>query len=336
MGLVSCRACKGSGAFYTKSGKRLDCKACNGSGINRDLWSTNCQYCRTEIVYKASSPTPRFCKNCRSIQLEKNCAQYGCNNTIRYQVGWDNVPSYCKRCETKQREGWSATTCSGTGLFGCGKLIWSPPGKRFDLCPDCSARKKAEDAAKWKEKSCPGLKDQGYCGKTIRYRIDWDKVPDICPDCREKAKKARAEREAKMREKPCATSGCSNIVKYNIDWDHPPSFCKSCSEQRVKVDRNDRGTLQARTKTGELLFTFGRCSPPKDDRHGGDADRRREWANRGYYWVALPGNPHETFIVDSNPVVDGFISSGNVKDVSFSSATLRSTWAMLAIAVVNS
>lgn len=233
MGSVTCRSCNGSGRYYPKGGsKSYDCKACGGRGINPNLWSTRCERCRSEIVYKANTNTPRFCKSCRDIQLEKTCAQLGCNNTIRYKVGWDNVSNYCKRCETKRREGWSASTCPGTGIFGCGKLIWSPPGKRFTTCPDCSARKKADDAAKWREKSCPGLKGQSYCGKTIKYRVDWDKVPDICPDCREKAKRAKAEREAKMREKPCARDGCRNMVSYSIDWEHSPSFCKSCSDKR--------------------------------------------------------------------------------------------------------
>lgn len=232
MGSVSCRACKGSGAFYTQSGKRLDCKACGGSGINRNLWSTRCERCRTEIIYKAASTTPRFCKDCRNIQLEKHCSQMGCNNTIRYSVGWDNVPNYCKRCQVKRQQGWSASTCPGTGIFGCGNLIWSPPGKRFTLCPDCSARKKSDDEAKWREKSCPGLKGESYCGKTIRYRTDWDKVPDICPDCRVRAKAQKAERDAKMREKLCAGRDCRNMVNYSIDWEHPPSFCKPCSEKR--------------------------------------------------------------------------------------------------------
>lgn len=238
MATVACRACKGSGRFYAKSGKSFDCRACGGSGINKELWSTRCDRCSTEIIYKAYSTTPRFCKNCREIQLEKSCAQSGCTNTIRYKVGWSNISTYCKRCETKHAQRWSASTCPGTGIFRCGKLIWSPPGKRFNLCPDCSTRKKAEDAAKWQEKSCSGLKGQS-CGKTIRYRVDWDKVPDICPDCREKAKQAKAEREAKKREKPCA-GGCGRMIQYNIDWEHPPNFCNECKEKRSRKHESNQ------------------------------------------------------------------------------------------------
>lgn len=180
MGTVACRACKGSGRFYAKSGKAYDCRACGGTGINKDLWSTRCERCRTEIIYKAGTNTPQFCKSCRDIDLEKPCAQMGCTNVIRYKVGWKNVSNYCKRCENKRREGWSASTCPGTGMWGCGKLIWSPPGKRFTLCPDCSAKKKAEEAAKWKEKPCRN------CGKPVPYRVDWEHPPTLCKDCKEK------------------------------------------------------------------------------------------------------------------------------------------------------
>lgn len=234
MGSVACRACKGSGRFYSKSGKAFDCRACGGTGINKDLWSTNCERCRTEIIYKAYSNTPRFCKSCREIQLEKACAQSGCTNTIRYKVGWDNVSNYCKRCETKRQQGWSASTCPGTGIFGCGKLIWSPPGKRFDLCPDCSAKKRAERDAKRREKTCQGIKGGPYCGKTIFYYTDSQFVPDLCPDCRAKAKAAKEERERNRRTKPCPN--CGSTITYYVggkEFD----YCKSCSEKLRSAPR---------------------------------------------------------------------------------------------------
>ncbi len=299
MGYATCRKCNGSGRFYDrKSGKTFDCKACGGSGSNKNLWTTKCQRCRTEIVYKADTPTPKFCRDCRNIQLEKTCAQSGCTNTIRYKVGWENVPSYCRRCENKRAQGFSASTCPGTNILGCGKVIWSPPGKRFNLCPDCSARKKADEAAKWREKSCPGLKGEGYCGKTIRYRIDWDKIPDICPDCREKAKRVKAERDSKMREKTCAGRGCSNTVRYSTDWEHPPSFCKSCSEKRKAFQaqypnarrgfetRDTSFVMPGMAKTiGEMGGIRGKCYYRKqhDDIHcmifegGSDDDLHYSW-----------------------------------------------------------
>lgn len=212
MGTVACRGCKGSGRFYAKSGKAFDCRACGGTGINKDLWSTRCERCRTEIIYKAYSNTPRFCKDCRNIDLTKNCGQLGCTNTIRYKVGWDNVATYCKRCETKRSEGWSASTCPGTGLFGCGKLIWSPSGKRFNLCPDCSAKKKMADEAKWRTKSCKS------CGSEIRYSVDWDKVPDYCKACNE------------WQTKQCAS--CHNQLQYKKFWENIPNYCPDCQKKQ--------------------------------------------------------------------------------------------------------
>lgn len=211
MGYVTCRSCKGSGSYYTQSGKRLDCRACEGKGYNQNLWETRCERCRSSIVYRAHSQTPRFCKECRNIQLEKQCAQTGCSHTIRYKVGWDTVPSYCKRCETKRREGFSASLCPGTGLFGCGKLIWSPPGKRFNLCQDCNTRQRAESEAKWRTKSCKG------CRGEIRYHADWDKVHDYCKACNQ------------WQTKTCAT--CHNQVRYKTFWDNIPNHCPDCQKK---------------------------------------------------------------------------------------------------------
>lgn len=221
MGSVSCRSCEGRGRkWLDKPGKWVDCRACNGTGTNPNLWSTRCERCRTEIIYKAYGTTPRFCKDCRNIQLEKTCGQMGCYNTIRYSVGWSNVPTYCKRCETKRSQGWSASTCPGTGLFGCGKLIWSPPGKRFNLCPDCSAKKKAADEAKWRTKSCKG------CGGEIRYNVDWDKVPDYCKACNE------------WHTKQCAS--CHNQIRYKKYWDNIPNYCPDCKKkQKSRITAGD-------------------------------------------------------------------------------------------------
>lgn len=323
MGTVSCRSCKGSGRFYAKSGKAFDCNACGGTGVNKNLWSTRCERCRAEIIYKAHSNTPRFCKNCRSIDLTKNCGQYGCTNTIRYKVGWDNVPTYCKRCETKRSEGWSASTCSGTGLFGCGKLIWSPPGKRFNLCQDCSARKKAEGAAKWRTKSCKG------CGSEVRYHVDWKNVPDLCKSCKEKEKE-------QWREKSCADCGAK--IRYHVDWKNVPDFCKSCKEKRrAKITRDPRGNYRVEVSDG-TYFTFGRVTEPPAKNKGGQADIQREWARKKYWWLAAPGKDHETFIFDRKPVdiERGELQiNANLVDVKYSSKSLQRVWGLFAIAVIN-
>ncbi|GEM_PF-3650645 len=334
MGTVACGLCKGSGRYYAKSGKALNCRACGGTGVNKDLWSTRCERCRTEIIYKAGTNTPQFCKSCRDIDLEKPCAQMGCTNVIRYKVGWKNVSNYCKRCENKRQQGWSASTCPGTGVFGCGKLIWSPPGKRFDLCPDCSAKKRAERDSKRREKTCQGIKGGPYCGKTIVYYTDSKFVPDLCPDCRAKAKAAKEERERNKRTKPCPN--CGNTITYFVggkEFD----YCKTCSDMRLKVDRNDKGTLQARTKDGTLLFTFARCSYPKKGSTGEKAHMQYEWASRGYYYVAMPGNPHMSYIVDKNPVENGFltVTDANVVRAKFPNTELEKLFSRIAIAIAN-
>ncbi|PWU22580.1 hypothetical protein C5B42_05670 [Candidatus Cerribacteria bacterium 'Amazon FNV 2010 28 9'] len=125
-------------------------------------------------------------------------------------------------------------------------------------------------------------------------------------------------------------------MKYNTDWDHPPEYCKTCSESRVKVNRNEKGTFQATKKDGTLLFTFGRCSAPPSHKQGGKADIKREWANRGYYWVAVPGTPHETYIIDRNPVVDGFIQQAGHMETTYSKEALHLGWIAMAIAVLGS
>lgn len=155
--------------------------------------------------------------------------------------------------------GWvKCNVCGGSGVNPnyrekscerCGRSIGYHKDANYPpkYCSSCKSTVQAEKQAKqhererqnamWREKACPGLRGQGYCGKTIKYRIDWDKVPDICPECRAKAKAQKAQRDAEWREKPCATSGCHNVVKYNINWDKPPNLCNECKEKR-KADKD--------------------------------------------------------------------------------------------------
>lgn len=337
MGYATCRKCNGSGRFYDKkSGKSFPCKACGGSGSNRDLWTARCGHCGTEIVYKANTPTPKFCKSCRDIPLSKTCAQSGCSNTINYRVGTQTVPTYCKRCETKRAQGFSASICRGTGIFGCGKIIWSPPGKNFSHCPECSEQKRADEAQKWREKTCPGLQGEGRCGKTIRYRIDWDKVPDICPDCIAKAKRTKAERDAKKRTKPCTR--CGTTITYHTDG-KSYDYCKSCNDLRVRVIRNGNN-FQAEDK-GKILFTFGKCRPAKSYAPGqqvsDSAKRQREWHERGYWWLSLPGKMHETYIVTKKPVENGFVEASwdDVVAMKTSPGTLLSGFSAITHAIIR-
>ncbi len=311
MGTVSCRSCNGAGRkwvdFRKGGGKFFDCKACNGSGINYKLWSTRCQRCRTEIIYKAYTEEPRFCRMCKNIELEKVCSQFGCTNRIKYKVGWTNVSDYCGPCRKKREQGWSASTCPGTGLMGCGKLIWSPPGKRFTLCRDCNQRKRAEEEAKWKEKACPGTQGKS-CGKKIRYNTDWNRIPDICPDCIKQAKQAKADREASKRTKPCKR--CGSSITY-FEGGREYDYCKNCNDLRVRVTKQG-DNFQAVDK-GQVLFTFGRCRSPRRYSSGQQLSEKArlqaEWHNRGYWFLSLPGKMHETYIITKRPVEQGFVEA---------------------------
>lgn len=208
MGYSACRACKGSGRHIAKSGKAYDCKVCGGSGVDRNWCETRCERCHGTITYKCDQRAPRFCRDCRNVELTKRCSQTGCDNVIRYKVGWDNIPDYCGRCQSQRKKGSDAKRCSS-----CGTLIWVPPGKNYTMCQACSERERAKQAAKWKTKRCK------HCGTEIKYNVDWDKVPDYCKECNA------------WQEKTCATPGCSNKVKYKKHWENPPKFCDECKRK---------------------------------------------------------------------------------------------------------
>ena len=326
-----CGRCKGQGGRYvnrrssgffgigTSSRDWVRCDACGGSGENPDYRSKRCSGCWNMIEYSAKTPSekvPNYCPTCRDrMRAEKERERQNRQSQPRHEHH-ESRPSYDN---------------------------------------------------KWAEKTCPGLKGGSYCGNTIKYRTDWDHIPDICPSCREKAKNQKASRDAEFRTGRCEK--CGGETRYHMSK-QPPKLCKSCFEQReankrtkpcghcgkelvyyvgekefdycrdcnnlrVRVDR-EGNTLQARAKDGTVLFTFGRCSAPRDDRHGVDADRRRAWANQGCYWVSMPGTPHETFIIASNPVVNGFIEQSQHVFTSYSTAALRNAWQTLAIAVLGS
>lgn len=69
--------------------------------------------------------------------------------------------------------------------------------------------------AKWKDKSCK------ICGATIRYHIDWNRVPELCKSCQEREK-------AKWHEISCKT--CGKTIHYHQEWTHIPSICKECKK----------------------------------------------------------------------------------------------------------
>lgn len=248
MGYATCRNCNGSGRFYDrKSGKTFDCRACNGSGSNKNLWTTDCRRCGHQITYKAGTDTPKFCKDCRNIELTKTCAQVGCHNIIKYKVGWDNVSDYCGSCRNKREKGYRTSTCKGSF---CSNLVWSPPGKNFDFCFECSQKKKKADEAKWKEKPCAG-----GCRNTIRYNTDWEHIPNFCKTCKEKQKQQRStsqERIAWPSDKalPASDRSLNNLrsqgvtgvsVKHNNRGGyHVTIFSK---EERYSYDTDSSGSF---------------------------------------------------------------------------------------------
>ena len=245
-----------------------------------------------------------------------------CFNTIDYKYGWDNVPDYCPGCLQRKRdeERQEREKSRQSGQRSSGSYSSSSGGAR------------SNQSSGWLEKTCNGPKGGPYCGNTIRYRQDWSKIPDLCPGCIAKIKAAKAERESRKRTKTCPN--CRGEIVYFVG-EKEYEYCRACGDKRLRVDKLGN-TLQAKTKDGTVVITFGRCTAPPPNRQGGDADRRREWARNGYYWVAMPGSPHETFIVSKNPVEKGFITATTHIDTSYSTAALRNAWQAIAIAVLGS
>jgi hypothetical protein len=183
---------------------------------------------------------------------EKSCEKCGWRK-IEYRRDWSNPPKYCDSCkDTVRRE------------------------------KEQKQREREQENAKWREKSCRGLKGQGYCGKTIKYRIDWNRIPDICPDCIAKSKAEKAQREANKRTKPCkhcgktltyyiggkefdyckecnewkekacATGDCANQVRYKVYFDNPPNYCDACKEKR-RSHSNKRQITEGDIYRSELV-----------------------------------------------------------------------------------
>ena len=96
-----------------------------------------------------------------------------------------------------------------------GEIIYPRDINTPNYCKTCRSIIRAEHEAKWKTTSCK------KCHTTIKYNVDWNKIPDICKDCISKEK-------AKWKTKPCTKCGIS--IRYNTDWDKVPDLCKSCLE----------------------------------------------------------------------------------------------------------
>lgn len=84
-------------------------------------------------------------------------------------------------------------------------------------------RLKAEEEAHWHEKSCK------KCGAPIRYRDDWNHIPNYCKECKANFDAEKQAREKLKHEKPCR--GCGKPIIYYDDWTHIPNYCKECREK---------------------------------------------------------------------------------------------------------
>jgi LSD1 subclass zinc finger protein len=311
--LGQCNRCKGSGRIRTKvrssweiiTGQpgTMTCPRCNGSGQFTGGGSSGSGSSWGSSNRSSSSRPPR-----ENHRHTKSCRGSSCYNSIEYDDRWTNIPDYCKSCSST----WHEKQC---GQDGCSNTIRykNTFTNIATYCNYCT-KKRAEGCTAGRCSDCRGI-----------LWIPQGKNYTRCSKCS----------EANKRTKACKGQGCHNQITYYVSDTKQYDYCRECSNKRVRVDRQGN-TLQARAKDGTVLFTFGRCSAPRDDRHGGDADRRREWANRGCYWVAMVGHEHETFIISENPVIDGFIQQSRHIDTSYSTAALRDGWRAMAIAVLSS
>ena len=180
----------------------------------------------------------------------------------------------CRSCDgigkkwIERRHGTEAVECRACGGSGSNHKLWVsncarcyceityPVGSAHPPthCRNCKEQMRAEKQAQWREKYCSG------CGTTIKYRIDWDKIPDLCSSCKEKRRRERDEQKAKWREKSC--SKCGAIIKYNVDWNKIPDLCKSCIE-KVKTERAEAKAKWIHKSCGNCGtdFTYHKDTP---------------------------------------------------------------------------
>jgi len=91
---------------------------------------------------------------------------------------------------------------------------------------------------------------------------------------------------------------------------------------------NDKGTFKAHFDDGGSI-TFGRVSEPPVWKN--NPKQREYWANN-YWWVALEGNPHTSYIVDKSPL-NG--TSLNLVEIRHGNSKDASIWGAIAIAVLG-
>lgn len=92
------------------------------------------------------------------------------------------------------------------------------------------------------------------CGNSFTYHVDWERIPDLCPECIA-AKKAE---RAKWHEKPCS---CGNIIRYREDWERIPDLCKDC----IAVKKAERAMWHEKScSCGKTIKYHEKWNKPPD------------------------------------------------------------------------
>ncbi|MDR1537485.1 MAG: hypothetical protein LBU32_05730 [Clostridiales bacterium] len=134
------------------------CKVCFGKG---NVWEDSLKgYVACEQCGGTGEDKRHLAKKCPGFKKP-----LGCRQIIVYAADDEKPPAFCPACQAK-----------------------------YEKAVEELARK--PDEAKWKKKSCPGHGFFG-CGNTIYYNIDWQNIPEFCPEC----DAIREEREAGSRGK---------------------------------------------------------------------------------------------------------------------------------------
>lgn len=175
-----CKKCGGSGWWGSRSalfGKGGPCRACDGSGYDKRLGEKPCKGCSSSIEYRYDwSSVPDYCENCRRDQY-KACANPHCNGTVRYKKFWERIPDYCQSCK-----GWYEKKCENPY---CNEVI-RVHASWLNIPRFCSCKG-------WAEKDC-----SNGCGNKIRFRCDWNDIPEICESCR-KNRNNRSDQSSEAR-----------------------------------------------------------------------------------------------------------------------------------------
>jgi hypothetical protein len=210
---TSCSRCRATIKYHTDWNRIPDlCKSCiEIVKEERAKWhEKNCACCGTSFRYHQDwNKIPDYCREC-NVWLTKTCEAEGCNEEIRYKKYWSNIPVYCRPCKSGERAiseqrprddgGWDEYT--GWGYVNRNGVIVfvddGPNGKHSHTVYRADGtlvgyREEGQEGdwnnELWKYTSCK------ECGSSIRYHVDWDRVPDLCDNCRSARRNERANRQ---------------------------------------------------------------------------------------------------------------------------------------------